>query len=95
QAYQELCKNQARPELNCNGKCILAEKLAAMDAPATQPESPIPPVLEAEEWVNAFLQSPVPPFWEEQVDAHPISFFTWEWKVEPADLLTPPPRTLA
>lgn len=51
--YQEvLCENQDRPELNCNGKCALAEKLAAQPTP-DQPE--IPSVLEYE--INSFLLS--------------------------------------
>lgn len=26
-AYQELCKNKDAPELNCDGKCVLAQKI--------------------------------------------------------------------
>lgn len=51
--YQEvLCENQDRPELNCNGKCALAEKLAAQSSPE-RPE--IPSALEYE--INSFLLS--------------------------------------
>lgn len=35
-----LCENQARPELNCDGQCVLAQRLAA-----TQPQEPSAPAL--------------------------------------------------
>lgn len=34
-----LCENQDRPEFNCNGKCVLAEKLQNTPGPE-QPEVP-------------------------------------------------------
>ncbi len=41
--YKEvLCKNKTLPELNCNGKCILAQKLKQAAAQSA-PDAPVPP----------------------------------------------------
>jgi hypothetical protein len=46
-----LCENQDRPELNCNGKCVLAEKFQNAQTPE-QPE--VPGLLEYE--IAPFVQ---------------------------------------
>ncbi|SEK19442.1 hypothetical protein [Parapedobacter koreensis] len=33
---EELCENRGRPELHCNGQCILMEKLKALEDKETQ-----------------------------------------------------------
>jgi hypothetical protein len=92
--YKEvLCRNQDKPELNCDGHCILAERLAA-----TQPSPPAAPhgqVMQFE--LSAFdLGKPITPltihtkcsqwlFGEPQADALP----------QPAlAAICPPPETV-
>jgi hypothetical protein len=38
QAYQASCENKALPMLNCNGKCVLAKKMAEMAAHSAETE---------------------------------------------------------
>lgn len=54
-----LCRNQDRPELNCDGQCILAERLAA-----TQPQEPAQPAAQLLQFeLSAFTATePLPVF---------------------------------
>lgn len=49
-----LCENKDRPELHCDGKCILAQKMAAADA--TTPDKPLLPEFLTLEF-SPFLQA--------------------------------------
>jgi hypothetical protein len=40
--YKEKCVNKSRPELHCDGSCLLAQKLKAMDEEQGQPVAPTP-----------------------------------------------------
>lgn len=45
EAYKELCINKDKPKLNCDGKCILAQKIAASDQSKNQQEdAALPPI---------------------------------------------------
>ncbi|MFN3530040.1 MAG: hypothetical protein ACK417_09000 [Bacteroidia bacterium] len=47
-----LCENQTRPELNCDGQCVLAERLAA-----TQPKAPSAPGIHITQFeLSVFVQ---------------------------------------
>ncbi len=44
-AYKELCENRDKPMLNCDGKCILAQKIeAANREKGGDQESTVPPI---------------------------------------------------
>ncbi len=42
--YKELCENKEMPQLKCDGKCILAEKIAAANKERSQNNSTVPPI---------------------------------------------------
>lgn len=44
-AYKALCVNKDKPALQCDGKCILAQKIAAADqAKSQKDEAELPPI---------------------------------------------------
>jgi hypothetical protein len=48
-----LCRNQDKPELNCDGQCVLAERIAA-----TQPQAPAAPAGHIFQFeLSAFVQA--------------------------------------
>lgn len=51
---KNLCVNRDKPELHCNGKCILMQKLKLTDPPKKSSQ-PIPEVLKLE--ISSFLVS--------------------------------------
>ena len=46
--YKARCENKARPKLNCNGKCILAKKLAAASKEPTRDSQAVIPSMSYE-----------------------------------------------
>lgn len=48
-----LCRNQDKPELNCDGQCVLAERIAATQSQA--PEAPAGHIYQFE--LSAFVQA--------------------------------------
>lgn len=49
---ENLCENRDQPELHCDGKCILMQKLQMAEEPASQPK-PLPEILQFE--ISGFI----------------------------------------
>lgn len=86
-----LCRNQDRPELNCDGKCYLAQQLKEAAA-AAQPEAPQAP---DQVQVEDFLGAHVLASWQLDLSEASRSLYWLEddqprslWLLPP----TPPPR---
>lgn len=90
-----LCENKNRPELNCNGKCVLAEKLALQDFSSPAPQ--LPSILEVE-W-NSFyacFSSHGQCSFETDVRFLPhVPVYFWITDGPFMNVPTPPPRILA
>ncbi len=43
--YEQLCKNKDKPMLQCDGKCILAQKIAALEKENSDPATPPIPII--------------------------------------------------
>ncbi len=55
ESYKEKCLNKTRPELNCDGSCLLSQKLKAMDAAQQDPAAPAPAKISMEEFPIGLL----------------------------------------
>ncbi len=58
----ELCENKDKPQLNCNGTCILAQKLNMLETPAEK-EIPALPIFEGLHWYIALLDEEPPVYY--------------------------------
>lgn len=58
ETYKEQCVNKATPEKQCNGQCILMQKLRAVNAAEQEPEAPVPPKIQPDDYLIGFLDSP-------------------------------------
>lgn len=60
ETYLEQCTNKDRPELHCNGQCILMQKIKAFEGETDTP-APIPPApvkINFHEYPIGFIDSP-------------------------------------
>lgn len=57
-AYLEQCSNRSRPELQCNGQCILMQKLKALNGEAQSPAPPVPVKINLQEYPIGFIETP-------------------------------------
>lgn len=55
EVYLEQCINKHRPELHCNGQCILMQKLKALNGEAKTPQAPAPVKITLQDFRLAFL----------------------------------------
>lgn len=89
--YQELCENKDRPELHCNGTCVLSQQLAQRDQ--QHEPSQEPPIVE----INFRLFTP-PLFTQHLTAFSPAtqSFYSIRKSSLPPSpfnaISTPPPR---
>lgn len=64
--YKASCINKARPEMQCNGQCILMQRLKAMQNEQPEPAAPAPVKVNFEDYPIGFVIDQ---------DADHISFF--------------------
>ena len=57
-AYLEQCSNRNRPELQCNGQCILMQKLKALNGTSQSPAPPVPAKINLQEYPIGFIEIP-------------------------------------
>ncbi len=55
EAYKAKCINKARPEMKCNGQCILMQRLKAMHASQPEPAAPAPVKVNFEDYPIGFI----------------------------------------
>jgi hypothetical protein len=48
--YKRNCVNKAKPEMHCNGQCILMQKLRAFNALEQEPVAPVPVKINLEDY---------------------------------------------
>lgn len=61
-----LCINKDRPELNCDGKCVLMQKIQAAQQAEQNPEGPLP--LQVEDFLSLlYWESEGPAFQESEI----------------------------
>jgi hypothetical protein len=53
--YKALCINKARPEMKCNGQCILMQRLKAMNIETQEPAAPAPVKINFEDYPIGFI----------------------------------------
>lgn len=53
--YKALCINKARPEMKCNGQCILMQRLKAMGIETQEPAAPAPVKINFEDYPIGFI----------------------------------------
>ena len=58
--YKAKCVNKARPQLHCNGQCVLMQKLKAINAGDPEPTAPAPAKINIEEYPLTFIEDPAP-----------------------------------
>jgi hypothetical protein len=54
-AYLKACKNRDRPELLCNGQCVLSQKLLAAQGGDDQPTPPPPAKVDLQDYPIGFV----------------------------------------
>jgi len=93
--YSEvLCENQSRPELNCDGHCVLAQRLDA-----TQPQAPEAPALQWSQFeLSVFVAHEAAPWQQFLPASEPLNHaFAWAVALPPAALIlvsVPPPELI-
>lgn len=55
--YLEQCTNKKRPELHCNGQCILMQKLKALNVETQEPSAPAPAKINFEDYPIGFVEA--------------------------------------
>lgn len=55
--YKAHCINKERPEIHCNGQCILMQKLKAMNIDRQEPEAPAPVKINLEDYPIGFISA--------------------------------------
>jgi hypothetical protein len=56
EVYLEKCANKKRPELKCNGQCILMQKMKAMNAESQAESRPAPAKINFEDYPIGFVE---------------------------------------
>ena len=56
EVYLEKCANKKRPELHCNGQCILMQKLRAMNTESQDQSRPAPAKINFEDYPIGFVE---------------------------------------
>src|SRR5689334_20073014 len=56
--YKQRCINKARPELHCQGKCILMQKLRILQQEEPDPVVPVPPKITLEDYPVCMIEFP-------------------------------------
>jgi hypothetical protein len=56
EVYIEQCTNKKRPELHCNGQCILMQKIKAMNIETQEPTAPAPAKINFEDYPIGFVE---------------------------------------
>ena len=56
EVYLEKCANKKRPELHCNGQCILMQKMRAMNAESQDQSRPAPAKINFEDYPIGFVE---------------------------------------
>jgi hypothetical protein len=56
EVYLEKCANKKRPELHCNGQCVLMQKLRAMNAESQDQSRPAPAKINFEDYPIGFIE---------------------------------------
>lgn len=54
--YQQACVNRSKPQLHCNGKCVLMKKLKAWDGGTHEPTAPLPVKISFEDYPLGFVE---------------------------------------
>jgi hypothetical protein len=54
--YQQSCVNRSKPQLHCNGQCVLMKKLQALDAGNNAPAAPMPVKINFEDYPLGFIE---------------------------------------
>lgn len=54
--YLEQCINKDRPELHCNGQCILMQKLKALNPDTPEPTAPAPVKINLQDYPIGFIE---------------------------------------
>jgi len=54
--YLEKCANKKRPELHCNGQCILMQKMKAMNTESQDQSRPAPAKVNFEDYPIGFVE---------------------------------------
>lgn len=57
EAYKARCINKTRPEMKCNGQCILMQRLKAMQNEQPEPTAPAPVKVNFEDYPIGFVIS--------------------------------------
>ena len=86
ESYMEQCENKDKPILQCDGKCLLAEKIAATQAPADG-DAVVIVSLSIEYIIGAFEPDLFPPVIETTNAADLPSLYHFVWS---PTLLKPP-----
>ncbi|HET6541204.1 MAG TPA: hypothetical protein VFG46_12005 [Chryseolinea sp.] len=56
EVYLEKCANKKRPELHCNGQCILMQKMRAMNTESQDQPRPAPAKVNFEDYPIGFVE---------------------------------------
>ena len=56
EVYLEKCENKKRPELHCNGQCILMQKMRAMNTESQDQSRPAPAKINFEDYPIGFVE---------------------------------------
>ncbi len=56
EVYLEKCANKKRPELHCNGQCILMQKMRAMNTESQDQSRPAPAKVNFEDYPIGFVE---------------------------------------
>jgi hypothetical protein len=56
EVYLERCANKKRPELHCNGQCILMQKMKAMNTESQDQSRPAPVKINFEDYPIGFVE---------------------------------------
>jgi len=57
ETYLQQCTNRERPELQCNGKCILVQKLKALRGESSAPTPPQPVKINLQEYPIGIIEN--------------------------------------
>ena len=57
--YKAKCINKARPEMHCDGRCILMQKLRAFYPEEPDPVAPVPPKINMDDYPVSLAEQPI------------------------------------
>lgn len=86
ESYMEQCENKDKPILQCDGKCLLAEKISSAQAPV-DPDAEVLVSLSIEYIIGVFAPELLPPVRGTTTTGDTPSHYHFTWN---SSLLKPP-----